>query len=300
MRKTPTLVSAAIALTAVVPWLVWWSSLPSEVASHWDLNGDANGHMSRAAGLFVLGGVSLALALGAALRSHAVASPVLAFVASVIAWASVTTVMVNRDELHWQSAHLALLWVAPGLAIAVVLTRAYAQGVRNVPSDPSTSTRPIISVGPTERLAWVGAGHGRVLYSVAGVLAIGSVVLFIAVPVGGVIMFLAAGLVVEFTAVRVVVGGRGVRVTARLGAPWVTLPLERIKSAEAIDVHPMQWGGWGYRGSLRLMHRAAWIVRSGPGVRLDLHDGATFVVTVDNAEEAAAVVNGLLATPTST
>jgi len=91
-----------------------------------------------------------------------------------------------------------------------------------------------------------------------------------------------------------VIGAKGVRVSGPFGLPYMTLPLDRIVRAEALDVHPMSWGGWGYRGSLRFMHRAAWIVRSGPGIRLDLRDDRTFVVTVDGAEEAAAVVNGLL------
>ena len=42
------------------------------------------------------------------------------------------------------------------------------------------------------------------------------------------------------------------------------------------------------------MRRAAWVVRGGSGVRIELTDGAVFAVTVDNADEAAAVLNGLL------
>jgi hypothetical protein len=43
------------------------------------------------------------------------------------------------------------------------------------------------------------------------------------------------------------------------------------------------------------MRRAAWVVHRGPGLKLDLRDGKVFVVTVDGAEEVAAVVNGLIA-----
>jgi hypothetical protein len=95
--------------------------------------------------------------------------------------------------------------------------------------------------------------------------------------------------------VRVSVGTNGVRVRPGiLPLALVRLPLDRIQSAQAIDVRPMQWGGWGYRGSLRFATRAAWVVRGGPGLRVDLRDGSTFVVTVDDADHAAAALNALL------
>jgi hypothetical protein len=44
--------------------------------------------------------------------------------------------------------------------------------------------------------------------------------------------------------------------------------------------------GWGYRGSLRLFRRAAWVVRSGPALELDLSRGRRLTVTVDDPEGA--------------
>jgi hypothetical protein len=76
----------------------------------------------------------------------------------------------------------------------------------------------------------------------------------------------------------------------------VNIPLERMVAVEAIDVEPTAWGGWGYRGSLRLFGRAAWVLRRGEGIRVDLEDGKTFAVTVDHADEGAAVLNRWLAT----
>ncbi len=61
--------------------------------------------------------------------------------------------------------------------------------------------------------------------------------------------------------------------------------------ASVIDVRPMQWGGWGYRGSLKLMRKAAVVHRAGPGIRLDLTDGRVFVVTLDNPEVPVALLN---------
>ncbi|MEZ5227138.1 MAG: hypothetical protein R2710_10805 [Acidimicrobiales bacterium] len=77
-----------------------------------------------------------------------------------------------------------------------------------------------------------------------------------------------------------------------IGLPRQHIGLDRIEQASAIEVRPAQWGGWGYRGSLALMKQAALVLHAGPGLRLDLADGKTFVVAVDRPEMAAAVLNG--------
>jgi hypothetical protein len=59
-----------------------------------------------------------------------------------------------------------------------------------------------------------------------------------------------------------------------------------------IEVRPVQWGGWGYRGSVRVFKKAAVVLRKGPGLRLRLRNGAQFAVTVPGAEPAAALLNG--------
>jgi hypothetical protein len=79
--------------------------------------------------------------------------------------------------------------------------------------------------------------------------------------------------------------------------PWPTshIALSSIKTAIAIDVRPSAHGGWGYRGSRRLFGKAAVVVRGGDGIRIDLADGTEFVVTVDDAEQGAGVLNDLRA-----
>lgn len=72
------------------------------------------------------------------------------------------------------------------------------------------------------------------------------------------------------------------------GWPTVSIPVAEIEGAEVIDVRPLRYGGWGYRGSLRLFRRAAVTLRSGPGLRLALTGGRVFVVTVDGPQGALA------------
>jgi hypothetical protein len=78
------------------------------------------------------------------------------------------------------------------------------------------------------------------------------------------------------------------------GWPRQRLALERMVRAESIELMPLSHGGWGYRGSLTLFGRAALVVRAGPALSLELTAGKRFVVTVDDAETASKLLNGLL------
>jgi len=129
-----------------------------------------------------------------------------------------------------------------------------------------------------------------------GWLAVGLVVVaavFIAIlPIASLVVFVAGIAVALFIEVRVDVDDEGVRVRGPIGFPRARFAHDRIEQASAIDVRPMRVGGWGYRGSLKLFRRAAWVVRAGPGLQLDLTDKRTFVVTVDHADAATAFISG--------
>ena len=304
MKKVALLMDGAIVLVAIGPWLVWWSSLPDPVASHWDIHGHADGHLAPIALLLAFGGVAALLAAGAAASGRTESAlprlvssaPVLAFVGGVLAVTSLASVLANRDAASWDAARLPLLW----MIAAPVFGAAAAFGTARALPRPTAATNaappPSLTVGATERIAWMGRCSAPWIVVLAAALAVAGVVTTVLWPApGGEIVLLSAVAVALSSSVHVVVGGKGVRVSAPPGWPTVTVPLERIESAEAIALSPMQWGGWGYRGSLRIFRRAAWIVRRGPGLKLNLHDGKMFVVTVDGADEAAASVNGLLA-----
>lgn len=295
MKKVPLLVSAVIAVLAIAPWLLWWSSLPNEVATHWNLSGDANGHMSRLGALLVLGGVSVVLSLGAALQPRAVSSPVLAFVGCVIASASFATAWSNRDVTSWSQAHLAIGWVVGGLVLGLGAAWMYTRSGVSSPPLPVAASRPTLALSESERIAWIGSTSSRLFQGLAfGLAVFGAIALFTLPSPGGVITLLAALLVADVASTNVLLTRDGVRVSGAFSWPRVKIDIERISGADAIDVHPMQWGGWGYRGSLTFMRRAAWITHAGRGLHLVLRDGKQFVVTIDDADEAAAVVNGLL------
>jgi hypothetical protein len=89
----------------------------------------------------------------------------------------------------------------------------------------------------------------------------------------------------------------GLLARSRWGWPRVRFPLAEIDEVAAIEVQPSRWGGWGYRGSVSLFHRAAWILHGGPGIKLDLTGSRVFVVAVDDAEAGAAALTSLLTPP---
>jgi glutamine cyclotransferase len=82
-----------------------------------------------------------------------------------------------------------------------------------------------------------------------------------------------------------------VAVRGVLGWPRTQVPLTTITHADVEDVHPMAYGGWGWR---MRTDRTAIVTSSGPGLVVHRSDGASLVVTVDGADEAAGVVNRLV------
>src|SRR5690242_20227952 len=70
-----------------------------------------------------------------------------------------------------------------------------------------------------------------------------------------------------FSKVRVRVDARGLGIRyGHLGWMRQRIALERIESARGFRLEPMEYGGFGYRGSLRSSGRAALVVRAGGGL----------------------------------
>ncbi len=58
-----------------------------------------------------------------------------------------------------------------------------------------------------------------------------------------------------------------------------------LEEAHARDFSFAQMGGWGYRGSLRLLRQAALVTRRGEALELILRGKRRFIVTVNEPEE---------------
>ncbi len=143
---------------------------------------------------------------------------------------------------------------------------------------------------------WVGTCNSTWAVPVATILAVAGVSLGgVAMVMGdagaavpAISLVVAAMLVLPFRQVTVTVDRHEMRVDFS-GPYWKPVVLRRsdIKKASAIDARPMRHGGWGYRGSLRIFHRLAVILRKGPAIRVEFSTGGWFIVTVEDAADGA-------------
>lgn len=69
-----------------------------------------------------------------------------------------------------------------------------------------------------------------------------------------------------------------------------TFEPSELEEAYARDYSFAQMGGWGYRGSLRLMRRAALVTRRGAALELILRGKRRFIVTVDEPADFVAAL----------
>lgn len=93
-------------------------------------------------------------------------------------------------------------------------------------------------------------------------------------------------------------GPRGFIVRSGLGWPRLSIPIASLARAGVVQIDPMaDFGGWGIRWVVGPSHRGRWgvITRRGPGLEVVRQDGRSIVVTVDDAETAAAVIETYLA-----
>lgn len=134
---------------------------------------------------------------------------------------------------------------------------------------------------------WVSTG--RIKHPIA-IAALGALVLVVTPGVGRLagLPLIAAALILS--RVRVTVDRNGL--TTSLGGIFRRrIPLAEMDGAEAVELHPSEWGGWGYRMA---PGRTALVLRRGDAIAIRLKDGNNFSVSVDHAATGAGLLNGLL------
>lgn len=176
-------------------------------------------------------------------------------------------------------------------------------------AQPSTPPRPSLApaeaeplaASASERVVWIGTatiargGLAVLGGSVLVVCALAAVILAtgagdtwsLVIMLGSVAAVIFA-LVVTF-AFRVRIGPAGLLVRSRVGWPKVEIPARDVASVRTVDVHPFgEFGGWGFRYGLD--GRTGVVLRRGEGIEVTRVDGRRFVVTIDDAETAAAAL----------
>jgi hypothetical protein len=287
------------------------SQLPARVASHFDGTGTADDSMTINMFLTVTG---VMIAVGTVFCVYAAvqrvhASPYVApfcgfmgaFLAGLGAALLVWTTVTQRGLANWRDA------TGPGLGIVAVTGGALLAGALGAwlgsllpasddsPSDEAVTAPMLLADG--ESAVWLGTIRSRGFLVAAALIGAGAVAAatFGQWTIAGTLAFVSV-VMATFSRLQVRADRQGLMVRyGFLRWPSTRVSIDRIETASVVDVRPKQWGGWGYRGSLKLMRRAAVVHRAGPGLRLDLSDGRVFVVTIDHPEQPAALLNAEVA-----
>ena len=102
----------------------------------------------------------------------------------------------------------------------------------------------------------------------------------------------SVGLMLVLSVFRVTVSAEGLVIRSVMGVPTWRLPLDEVAEARVVTVSPFaEFGGWGYR--LGPHGRTGFVTRTGEAIEVERGDGTSWVLTVDDAGEGAALLNSL-------
>lgn len=313
---------AVLALAAAVV-LAWLPELPDPIAIHWGTGG-ANGFAPKWSYILLSVGIAAAVVIfvaALALFAHrmpqsstkpsvgpwsaatrAIAAINLG-VAVLIAFLAVSGAAIQRGLSDATDSPDIVGWMGIGFALCGV------SGVLGWFLQPKSPVRPeeqgaaagSIPLAASERAVWFGtASMARsgvvVLVSALALLAV-MTAFFVAqghdswwmLALLTAVMTLLIGTMLAF---RVRVSADGLRARSLLGWPNNRIPLGRIAKVETVQLDPFrEFGGWGWR--IATDGRRGIVLRAGEALQITRTDGRVFVVTVDGASDAAAVLDTL-------
>ena len=282
---------------------IWGADLPDPLPTHWTGGGRVDG--TTGAGVFFAWTLTISLALlvisAVTLLAHRVHHTgrllIAVLVAASVLVGSIYVLSAAVSRHHSSADDVALPWYALALAVLVPLVVGALVWKLIAPAPITDVHRPASGLGlrASERVVWIAHAQSTGLRIAAVALAVVAVLagvfLFHTTTVA-VIMFVVALLLAWTSELTTRVDDEGLHVLwGPLGWPRQRILLGAIAQVHAQDIRPMQWGGWGYRITSR---GTASIVRSGSGIVVEKRDGNTFVVTTDDAEQGADVLNALL------
>lgn len=161
-----------------------------------------------------------------------------------------------------------------------------------------------LPVARGERIAWVGGVGMRpallVILGLAGVLAASCFALAamlgaLPAPLGlslGAACALLVAVCLCLSVFRVRIDRGGVLVRSALGVPRWRIPLDEVDSVAVAEVQPLRdYGGWGLR---QAAGRVAIVLRAGEALEIGRRGRRPLVVSLRDADGAAAVLRALL------
>lgn len=308
-----------LTVVAVTLMLAWLPAMPPSIATHWGVGGQPDGFGPAwlpplLTAVIGLGLPALAAAIvlpparegewGPVMRSlGALSLGTVAFLAVLATW----TFGMQRGLDDPQAAPDVLVPIIASFAAGAVAGTlgwlaqprvAVSGGTRG-----SVRQASALALAPGERAVWVrttSMGRGGMIAIVAGILVLAGTTVVVALTGSGVwgitaaVTALLIVLSVTTFVLRVRVDETGLTVRSPLGVPRFHVPLGEVAAVEATVVNPLaQFGGWGIRSGLD--GRFGVVLHSGEALQVRRVDGRVFVVTVDDADTAAALLEALAA-----
>jgi hypothetical protein len=308
----------AFTAVGVVVQLALLPAVPATVAVHWNASGEPDGFApawTQPLLTLLFGfGVPLLLALtslpglrrgdgGATYRlMGATATAVSALITVAFTWTF--AMQAGLDE----ASAAPPVWAALGVSLAAGVVAGVASWFlqpRAANADDVPQSASPLALAPTERALWMRS----VAMRSGAAIAITAAVLLIGVGAGaGWVTGAPAALAWSLTALTLLllvlaattvafhvrVDETGLHVDSVLGIPRFHVPLTDVASAARVEVDPMgEFGGWGLR--LSTGRRFGVVLRAGEALEVWRRSGKRFVVTVDDAQTGAALLEALVA-----
>jgi hypothetical protein len=156
-----------------------------------------------------------------------------------------------------------------------------------VPADAARAT-----LRADERVIWTATVRMR---GTDEVTAVATVLVVVAVVLTGqpaLLGFLLIPVLLIVLGRWVTADRTGLWARSLLGAPWTGVAFGEVVRADVVPLHPLrEFGGWGIRSDLK--GRYGLVLRAGDAIAVQRAGGGVFVATVDGADDAVALLNGL-------
>lgn len=291
-------VPAVLGALLIAPFLLYWSDLPNPMAIHWGPGGEPDG--SAPAIVLLVGLALMAVAVVVAVRRVVAVTPgegpsfiagmyAILVVLVVVSWLSV---LANRNVAAWEAADsvtLLSILIAFAAGLGAGVAGWYLSGGNQQVVSREPGEAPVADVEDPVRAVWSSRGYGKL----TTVIGIGAIIAGITIwQWAGWILVLIGLVALMFSVVRVTVSGGWIVVSLGWwGYPIWKVSLDSVQRAEVESVHPMAYGGWGYR--VRPGVRAV-VTRGGDAIRLVRDSGSDLVYTVDDANTGAGLINAIV------
>ena len=303
----PVVITAAALLAAST----MMGDLPETVVTHWGSGGRPDGFTPREqAPWFALYGLGAGWVIGAIVMAvsgrdgtqRRVAVGVAAGLCAFVSATMVTTLWIQRGHSDPTDVGGADAAVTVAVLVALAVAVAAARTVPGRSVDHAEAATPIpeealrVDLSARPDPAWTSAALPSrwflVLLAVVAatflaLAALADLWLFMLVT-GGLVL----GAALAMSVFRVRVDEAGLTVRGLIGLPTWRIPLGEVAVATVVTVSPVaEFGGWGYRFGAG--GRTGFVVRAGQALEVTRGDGTRWVVTVDDAAEAAGLLNAL-------